>query len=120
MSIISNAKEVAELVKKLGDIELYRKIVELEGEIIDLSRTNHALQIEVDELKKKVLLNKSLSFNAPFYYSEGDATPYCPKCWESEGKAVHLVNEGYHSDLNQTAFGCVPCKHTYWYNGRHA
>ena len=34
MSIIANAKEITELVKKLDDIELYRKIMELEGEII--------------------------------------------------------------------------------------
>ena len=35
MSIIDNAKEVATLIKKIGDVDLYRKIGELEGEIID-------------------------------------------------------------------------------------
>jgi hypothetical protein len=36
MGIIENAKDIADLIKKAGDIELYRKICALEGEIIDL------------------------------------------------------------------------------------
>ena len=36
MSIIDNVKEIANLVQKLGDMELNRKIVELEGEIIEI------------------------------------------------------------------------------------
>ena len=39
MSIINNAKEIADLIKKIGDVELYRKIIELEGEIIELTNS---------------------------------------------------------------------------------
>lgn len=120
MSIISNAKEIADLIKKIGDIELYRKIVELEGEIIELTRTNHNLGLQLGALSKTLELKQKLSFKAPFYYAEDDPVPYCPKCWESESKAIHLVNEGYFEDHNQTQFSCVPCKHSYWYNGHHA
>ena len=40
MGIIDNAKELADLLKAAGNTELYRKIVELEGEIIELTRQN--------------------------------------------------------------------------------
>jgi hypothetical protein len=35
MGVVENMKEVADLIKKIGDIELNRKIVNLEGELID-------------------------------------------------------------------------------------
>lgn len=112
MSIISNAKEIADLVKKLGDIELYRKIVEIEGEIIELTRANHLLEVRVQELTSTLALSTELTFKEPFYYAEGDLVPYCPNCWETEKRATHLVNGGDFS--GNTKFECVPCKHTYW------
>jgi hypothetical protein len=118
MSIVSNAKEIADIVKKLGDIELYRKIVELEGEIIELTRANHSLEVRVQELTSTLAVSQNLTFKEPFYYAEGDPVPFCPKCWEGERKAIHLVNGG--SFEGETKFECVPCKHVYWYKGHHA
>lgn len=36
MSIIDNAKEIVDLVKKLNDVDLYRRIIELESEIVNM------------------------------------------------------------------------------------
>ncbi len=47
MGITDNAEEIADLIKKVGDIELYRKIVELEGEIVDLTRQKRSLRCMV-------------------------------------------------------------------------
>lgn len=118
MSIVSNAKEIADIVKKLGDIELYRKIVELEGEIIELTRTNHTLELRVQELSSKLRFAEQLTFKEPFYYAEGDPVPFCPKCWEGDHKTIHLVNNGVVE--GETEFLCVPCKHVYWYKGHNA
>ena len=41
MGIVENIKDAADLAKKVGDIELYRKIVRLEGEVMDLTREKH-------------------------------------------------------------------------------
>jgi hypothetical protein len=43
MGVIENMKDIAELIKRAGDIELYRKMVESEGEVIDLTRENRRL-----------------------------------------------------------------------------
>ena len=53
MSIINRIKDIADLIKKLNDIELYRKIVELEGDIIELTRINRDLEERVSELKNR-------------------------------------------------------------------
>jgi hypothetical protein len=40
MDIVGNVKEIADLAKKYNDVEFYRKIVHLEGEVIELTRQN--------------------------------------------------------------------------------
>lgn len=91
MSILSNAKDVVEIVKKLGDIELYRKIVELEGDIVELTREKRALEEENQQLKRSLEFSKNLVFKRGFYYAEGDPRPFCPRCWEVDRIAVHMT-----------------------------
>jgi len=94
MSIISNAKEIADLIKKLDDVELYRKIIELEGEIIDLHRKNHSLEEHVVELTRSLVLKEKLRWEKPFYFMEGDKDPYCPRCYEADSLTIHLKDLG--------------------------
>lgn len=119
MSVISNAKEIAELIKKLGDVELYKKIVELEGEIIELTREKHSFEVRVEELQKVLQISKDMNFKEPFYYVEGDNVPFCPKCWEGDSTSVHLFNRGVFSE-GETKFECHHCKSVYWFEGHHA
>lgn len=107
MSVISNAKEIADLIKKIGDVELYRKIVELEGEIIDLTRANRELEDSVQSLTRSLDVKESMSFRQPFYYQENDNVPFCPNCWETNKVAVHMVvGRNYHAGLKHTCPNC--------------
>lgn len=90
MGIIDSAKEIADLIKKVGDTDLYRKIVELESEIIDLTRQSRAQQVEIEGLKDVLVKKEKMVFRKPFYFLESDPHPYCPKCWEVNKIAVHL------------------------------
>lgn len=119
MSVISNAKEIADLVKKLGDIELYKKIVELEGEIIEITRANHTLELRVEELTKSLEKTEHMNFKEPFYYVDGDSVPYCPNCWEGDKLTVHLFNCGYYRSTGDTKFICHQCKSNLWYRGQY-
>jgi hypothetical protein len=84
MSLIENLKEAADLAKKLGNIDLYKKIVELEGEIIEVTRQKLHLESKVEELQKQLSLKARMSFSQPFYCQEGDPVPFCPRCYEKE------------------------------------
>jgi len=108
MSVIDNAKDIASLIKKIGDIELYRKIIDLEGEIVEIAGRNHELQKEIEELREKLSFQGKMVFRKPFYYSEGDESPFCPRCWESERKAIHLL--GPFEDLAEQLYECPQCK----------
>jgi hypothetical protein len=110
MGVIDNLKEVADLVRKAGDFELYRRITGLEGEVIDLTRTNQRLQLENDELKAKVSAKLEMKFRAPFWYVDGDDVPYCPRCWEAEARQVHL--HGRVADGSR--FDCLNCKNIFY------
>jgi len=112
MSIINNAKEIADLVKKLGDIELYRKIVELEGEIIELTREKNALTEKNQELIMALKISSDMVFKSPFYYLLDDPVPYCPKCWEVDRTAVHLINND--TMEGQKQFICPNCSTKAW------
>jgi len=105
LSIISNAKEIADLVKKLGDIELYRKIIELEGEIIELTHEKRDVEEEIIALKTVINKTQEMNWKKPFYYTEGDDTPFCAPCWETKKIQVHLKFAGTLMD----AWKCPNC-----------
>jgi len=111
MGVVENMKEVADLIKKVGDADLYRKLVNLEGEVIDLTRENRQLQHKVDELTEALRMSKVLVFRDPYYWAEGDPAPYCSACWDSKKLAVRIVTVKHPmlSDQRQ----CPSCKHLY-------
>jgi len=108
MGIIDNAKEIVDLVKKAGDIELYRKIVELEGEIVELTRQKRSLEEQIEELRSLLNIKQQMVFKKPFYYQGDDPHPYCPKCWDADKVAVHL--NGPEDMQGGPCYDCLKCR----------
>ncbi len=108
MGAIDNVKEVAKLVKDLGNMELYRQILDLQGEIMELTQANRELQTRVRELEGTISQIGQMTFRSPFYYADGDTVPHCPRCWEVDKRAVH------YPEPRNTAVGpqydCPECK----------
>jgi len=90
MDIIANVKEVADLIKGLGNIDLYRKILDLQGEIVELTTQNHQLETESSDLKTLLDVKGKMKWEKPVYRMEGEADPYCAQCWEASQKLIHL------------------------------
>ena len=107
MSIISNAKEIADLVKKIGNVDLYRRIVDLEGEIVELSGQNHSLKEQIAALAQKLKLRAQLKFAEGMYWlidGENKDGPFCQRCYDADGKLVRLhprTADGYDSSSNR-------------------
>ena len=111
MGVVENMKEVADLIKKIGDIELNRKILTLETEVLDLTREKRRLEEKAEELERRVAMREKLIFIAPFYWLGADATPYCAACWENQNRAVHVI---FRFDNGEDArLDCPVCKHMY-------
>src|SRR4030095_16349621 len=90
MGIVENVKEVADLVQKVGNLDLSKRIIELEREIIELTHENWELKKDNKELGEMLQLKVKMNFKTPFWFMEGDSVPYCPKCYEGDQKLVHL------------------------------
>ena len=111
MSILSNAKEIADLIQQMGNIELYRKIVELQGDISDLSAKNLELKEENQQLKAALDLKAKMIWKKPFYFIENDDNPYCPNCWETKKFAIHLLTMG---KGEHKSYQCTNCNFSGW------
>lgn len=112
MSILDNAKEVVTAVHEIKNLELYERVLNLNAGIMDLVEENRKLKGEKEELEKKVKLREAMKFKAPFYYQEGDDTPFCPSCFESnKHEAVHVTF--IFENERDTRWDCPACKHNY-------
>jgi len=111
LSAVENIKDLAEFVRRFNDIELNRRILNLEQDVIDLSRDRRRLEDRLEELERALRFKESLSYKAPFYWLEGDSTPFCPACWDSKRTATHVTRDlvpGFGPRLV-----CAVCKNNY-------
>jgi len=120
MSVVHGAKEIAELVKKYNDIPLYQKIVELQGQVVDLATERLELVSKNQELTGKLAVRSKTEFRNPYYYQEGDEVPLCPTCYDNSSgeKRIHLSHpsgdyrsgHGRHCRVCKEFFGEGPRK----------
>ncbi|MDR3385492.1 MAG: hypothetical protein P4L92_00445 [Rudaea sp.] len=91
MGILADVREVADLVRKVGDMDLYRKMIDLQSEVIELADKNSQLTQTVNELTAKLALTETMKFHDHFYWRDVDPEPYCPRCFDVDRKAVHVI-----------------------------
>lgn len=111
MGVVENMKDVADLIKKLGDIELNRRILNLENEVLDLAREKRRAEDKVEELQRALKFSKELIFKDPYYRVVGDPTPYCPACWNTKRLAARIVTVTHPMLSSQKV--CPSCKQIY-------
>lgn len=111
MGAVENVKEIADLIGKFHDIELNRRILKLEEEVLDLTRDKRRAEEKVEELQRSLKLKQELIFDEPFYWLKEDHIPFCPACWIDKQRAVHvtLFQEG----TRFVRHICPLCKHNY-------
>jgi len=105
VSLLGDFKEVADLLKKAGNIELYEKILHLREQIVEISSENLELKDKNQGLEKKLRQKTEMIFKKPFYYKDGDDVPHCPTCWETKSQAVHVID-----GATQGTYICHHCR----------
>ena len=97
MSVIDDAKSIASLIKKAGNMELYEKMINLRGEILHLEEENLQLKKDLKKLKKDQDIKNNTVYEKPYYWlKKGDDKdgPYCQKCYDDDGKLIRLQGSG--------------------------
>jgi hypothetical protein len=103
MGLIEDAKEAVKLVQQIDNIELYRKILDLQAEAIELMEKLR----EKDEKIKQLEDINSVEIQNNFAYRVIDGKPlgpYCPGCFSKDKKLVELLN------IQNSAYGCSICQ----------
>lgn len=112
------ADDSGELDKATLKLELANLMSELASAKMEVI-TTQALLFEAEQknkqLEEEIKDKSSFVFKAPLYWKEGDQVPFCPKCYEGDGKKVHLrsiVNNGNGEwgILPVNDWRCVHCK----------
>jgi regulator of replication initiation timing len=111
MSILGNAKGIAQAVHEINNLELYQRVLGLHSDIIELVEEHNRLRAENEELRKTLKLRQKMEFKEPFYYQEGDETPFCPACMECKDGAVHVIFA--FNNAESTRWDCPACKTVY-------
>jgi predicted nucleic acid-binding Zn-ribbon protein len=63
MGVVKNMKEVADLVKRFNDLDLNRRILTLENEVMDLSREKRRAEERIEELERTLRIKTRISLS---------------------------------------------------------
>lgn len=102
MGVVEHVKEIAELVRKYDDADLYRQILDLREEVFDLREENLRLKKELSRIFESGTTDAELERRGNVYFrvstepnvKEG---PFCMTCWDSDQLLVNVImnDEGY-------------------------
>jgi hypothetical protein len=114
MDPLSTLTKIRKIISNTADRELVKLILDLQKEIFAIESHNLELASELASLKPQLDLPARMHTRpqSDYYFLDGDDVPFCPKCWESRGNAIHLLAPV--SAAGRTRRECRVCKETYW------
>ena len=98
MGIIENAKEAVKLVQKIDNIDLYRRILDLQAEAIELTEELKRKDEIIAQLKDALYLKGKFIYKDSAYYITDENGkivdgPFCTKCFDVDHVKCRLVPE---------------------------
>ena len=116
MGIIDNVKEIVKIVQKADNIELYRKVIDLESEVLELTKQLKDKEDTISKLNEAMAVKGKMICEGSVYYIVDDAGnkkdgPFCTKCYDIDHVMCriiqpHRVGEGRSWEWIQ----CQRCK----------
>lgn len=95
MGIIDEIKSVATTIQQIDNIDLYRQILNLQADVMEIMEENSRLKGENIELREKLRLKNELKFEHEAYWLEkpdkSKDGPFCSKCWDSNQKLIRML-----------------------------
>jgi hypothetical protein len=111
---LTTLQQIREIIRKTRDRKLVRLILDLQTDVFALESEQAKLKAEIAKLKMELDLRTKMHMRPPseYYFQEGDDVPFCPNCWESRGKAIHLQTHAYEG--GEIRRECRVCKASFW------
>jgi len=107
MGLYDGIKDVAKVLQKADNIDLYRQLLDLSSQALELQDENSKLRQENFTLKKELeIIDDIERYDKLFVTRKNDTTKikYCSHCWDAEHKLIQIdcCDSGY--------FSCPHCK----------
>ena len=113
MGLYEGLKDVAKLVQEADNIELYRQLLDLSAQALEMQNTISELTAENKSLKEQeVLSNKIERHTEPYLTLKDDELHilYCSHCWDADRKMIQI-------EINREGkFTCPHCKYEGYYD----
>lgn len=93
MGLNETIKELLSIAQKVDNIDLYRKMLDLEKIADDIQTENKRLKQEIKELKKQKDIESKVERHQESYITFSDDEQkfkYCSHCWDSDRKIIQL------------------------------
>lgn len=118
MGIYESIKEIVTLVKKIDNLELYRRILDLQAEVQQFTTEQAKKEARIAELEESLQFKERLVRDGQDYFEmdeNGAATgyAYCSHCWEVDHVAVHIREDPIESQWSV----CPRCKNSFNWRG---
>ena len=90
MGVIDTVKDVASLVQKLDNIDLLKRMVDLQEQIFDLVCENHEIKEQNRVLAEKLATREQMIFRKNSYW-RADEGPFCSRCFDSDSLVIRML-----------------------------
>ena len=115
MGLIDTAKEALELVDQVKNVELYRRLVDLEREAMEFTEVLKSKDEIISQLEEALALKGNLICKGSVYFiadESGDLVdgPFCTKCFDIDHNKCRVVPRGR---IDNPAVQCLKCKVTF-------
>ena len=118
MGLYEGFKDVVSIAQKIDNLDLYRKILDLQAEaqkfgaeLLEKDRQLHEKTLELQRLKEFLEIKKKMTRHGSAHYeidSDGKpfGDPHCSHCFEAKHIAVHINQD---PTMRQSSL-CPSCK----------
>lgn len=93
MGLYEGIKDVAKIAQQADNIELYKQLLDLSAQALEMQDEIRKLKNENEELKKsKNLENQIIRHEEPFItlQDEDEKICYCATCWGNQSKLIQM------------------------------
>lgn len=93
MGLYDGIKDVAKVVQKADNIELYQKLLDLSAQALDMQNTINLLTEENRRLKEQDEISKEIIRHPKTYITlakDKNNIKYCSYCWDADNKLIQI------------------------------
>jgi hypothetical protein len=93
MGLYDGIKDIAKVLQKADNIDLYSKLIDLSAQALDLQDEVSKLQMENKKLKEEQEIANDIERHESLFVtrkSDEARVKYCSRCWDSEHKLIQV------------------------------